>query len=163
MCSPPQCLHGGTCEELSDTLDCVCPEEWLGDRCEVDNPCFVESGSGKEPACPDPLRCVVVDDGESFECECPDGQGDCPELGQGGAGFMGLDWTVIGVMASLFGILATCVGFCIRMKKYRNLRKEASYLKHSATYHALRTSTALKKAKRKNDAKELIRQADDYL
>ncbi|XP_022080540.1 uncharacterized protein LOC110973761 [Acanthaster planci] len=33
------CFNGGQCVSLSDRYQCICPQAWVGTRCQTDNPC----------------------------------------------------------------------------------------------------------------------------
>ncbi|CAL8110243.1 unnamed protein product [Orchesella dallaii] len=78
-CAPAPCLNGGIClVNPSDpnqlpTKHCSCPEEYIGQHCEIVNPCYVESPTTTDlvkKECNNRGACKITGNGADFSYEC---------------------------------------------------------------------------------------------
>uniref|UniRef100_A0A1I8HWF1 EGF-like domain-containing protein n=1 Tax=Macrostomum lignano TaxID=282301 RepID=A0A1I8HWF1_9PLAT len=63
-CRHEPCQHGGVC--TAGSLTCACPQGFVGDRCELPDPC-------QHSPCHPASACVVNSTSWGFQCLCPSG------------------------------------------------------------------------------------------
>ncbi|MEQ9651742.1 MAG: fibrinogen-like YCDxxxxGGGW domain-containing protein [Sandaracinaceae bacterium] len=64
-CELEPCLNGGTCDDSSGTISCICAPGYEGDLCEVDIDDCADAPCQNDGTC--------IDEVDGFTCDCPDG------------------------------------------------------------------------------------------
>lgn len=107
------CFNGATCNDDDLPLSCVCAEGFVGAQCKYLEGCVASP-------CENGGTCVTLDDG-GFLCLCT--RGWVNSMCQ--TSYV----LIFGVGGTAFSVLAACIGFYVRIRWYRKVTEDATFLR----------------------------------